>query len=173
MPNNLYKETRSVFVQVGVQKLTGGHSTGSDQKEPFAILTQSILARRDISGSAKVILAAMLIESKGTGIVAMSTGAIAISAGCSRGTAVAGCAALLKAPLIEKYGEQVNQIQPYRILHVRLAYSGIKPVPTTIAAVFCPQCHRRVRSLPKLGPCRDCRWNAKVDRRIDAKLRKA
>jgi hypothetical protein len=170
LPKYLYKETVSEIEQVPVQNLTGRQST----KEAFAILTREFLARRDINGSAKAVYAAMLIESKGTGLIAMSHGALGIVAGCTRVTAMGACAALGKAKVIERYGEKVDQIQPYRILNVRNPKAaGAKFTVKTIPPLFCPQCKRRVRALPKEGPCRDCKWNAKVDRRIEAKLRKA
>lgn len=142
------------------------------------MVPKSVLRLRNLSAANKMVLAGMAMEAKGTGRIAISHGALAITCGCSRTTAMAACLALEKAGLIAKDGVPRGQVQPYRLLHPRLvskfvggARSQSKEGPKTTALLRCPRCQERCRALLKTGHCRGCRWNDKVDGRIEAKLK--
>lgn len=143
------------------------------------MLPKSVMCRRDITPAAKLVLSAMSMESCGTGRVAISDGALGLLAGCTRTTALVARTLLVGAKLIEKDGPPIGQVQPYKILHPRLVSnpeSTAKPqraTPKTIPPIRCPRCERRCRALLKIGYCRMCRWDEKVDRRIDAKILRA
>ena len=155
--NSLYKETLSVFLQVGVKKPTG---------EPrFAMLPADVLRRTDLSATAKIVLAAMAMESYSSGKVSISHQAIATTAGVSR-PQVLYCLKVLEGKgLIEADGTPVKQVQPYRLLHARLcARSRREAVPEVKgrSPVRCPRCGKSRQMLLKVGWCRSCGWELKV-----------
>ncbi len=108
--NTLYKETLSEIEQVPVRNSTGRSRT-------FGKLPKDVMQRRDISGTAKVIVAAMAMESHGTGFISISHQALAVLAGCSRTIVLACLKSLAEVGLIRKDGSPVKQVQPYELLH--------------------------------------------------------
>lgn len=163
MPSkSLKKETLSDLLQVPVNFLTG--------KIRFGMVPQDVMARRDISPACKLVLAAMAMESLGSGHIAISHQALAFLCGLSR-SAVLDCLRRLQAcGLIEPDGKPVKQVQPYRILHARLINDvkavELRPAKVIRAVILCPSCKRKRPMLLKSGICRACAWDIKMDRKV-------
>lgn len=85
-----------------------------------------VTSRRDLSFGAKVLFDALSQHGKGAEIIALSNVFLAAAIGGERSTVAEGLAALVKAGLIEKFGEPAkhDQIQPYRMLHPSLLRSS-------------------------------------------------
>ena len=166
MPSNiLYKETMTDFGQVVAQNL--GRSS-----EFFAMVPHDVLARRDVTAGAKLVLGAMGVESRGTGFVAASDDALAHIAGMSRNAVSAARKQLIGAGLIRPSGERNQQVQPYEILHPRyksVNAPGVEEGPPTDLRrrkewVECPICHHKRPGLLKAGYCRTCKGDRRIER---------
>ncbi len=164
--NTLYKETLSEIEQVPV-----GNETGRSRN--FGMLPKDVMERRDISGTAKVIVAAMAMQSHGTGFISISHQALAVLAGCSRTRVLACLKRLDEVGLIQKDGSPVKQVQPYELMHPKFRHGGgfsqgrspedlrkRSDVPMKV----CPLCHAQRRGLMKIGWCRSCNSVKKMEK---------
>lgn len=136
---DLYKETLSEMRQVPVAKC-------DRSREQFASLTKSILRRRDVTAAAKILFAAMLIESRGTGYVMASDSVLAEASGISRSRIIELRKSLERAELIQKFGKPVQQVQAYQVLHGGRA-TGVLPEEQP----------KTLRHRPELRPCVLCK----------------
>jgi hypothetical protein len=130
------------------------------------------MKRKDISASSKVLLAGMAMESKCTGRLLMSDGALAKTCGIARSQVIECKRRLEKTGLITKDGDAIKQVQPYKILDQRLSQrnSG-QPGEIVVAAskrelATCLRCRKKCGSLSKAGWCRACNADAKLDRKV-------
>lgn len=158
MPSSLYKETLSDFLQVPVKFPTG--------RTPFGMLPQDVLRRTDLSAACKIVLAGLGQESRQTGRVAISHQALAFVCGLSRVTVFDCLQRLSAVGLIQEDGPRVKQVQPYRLMHPRMASSTARegkhdPI---CARVVCPKCKKSRPALLKIGICRSCNWDLKIRR---------
>lgn len=176
MPKNrvplptLHKETLSEISQVPVKKQTGTDSTYSLQRANwFAMVPASVLSRRDISATAKLVWEAMAMLSMGSGRIAVSHRTIAETCGVSREQVLQCLRRLVSVKLAEKDGKPRRQVQPYRVLqlHVRTV-PGVQPKPM----LECAHCLRLVGGLSPSGLCRKCNAEAKVRRIVREEILK-
>jgi len=159
------KETLSESVQVPVWNPTG--------KEQFAKVPKSILRRRDITPSAKLVLAVMNMESLNRGGCLVSDQAIADRSGLSRTVVVEGRRKLVKVGLIQVDGGRVQQVQGYRFLHPSMQAATDAPpreLTTTRTPVRCAKCSRTCRGIGKTGMCRGCVAELELPRQVQAAL---
>lgn len=158
----LHKETVSELLQVPVTKQTGTDSTYSFQRANwFAMVPASVLSRRDVSATGKLVWAAMAMLSIGSGRIAVSHRTISEACGVSRAHVLQSLRQLVSVGLAEKDGRPRGQVQPYRVLqlHTRTA-PNIQPKPM----FECTHCLRTVGGLMPDGLCRRCHAESKVRR---------
>lgn len=150
MPSKgLYKETLSRNEQVPVQILTG-----KKPSKRFAKILASILRRKDVTPTAKLVILVYDMESFGDEVVALSDSALATGAGIGRTTVLAARPELVSHGLIEPHGSAVKQVQPYR-LNYRIPISPAVKPRSTVTAV-CGNCSKRCKRVGKTGWCRSC-----------------
>ena len=116
----------------------------------------------------------LALESRGSGRVLIGHEALGLIIGCSRSAVQGACVQLEDSGLIERDGPKVDTVQPYRILYpgYETTIKRESPPLKTVPMQICPSCGQKCRRLPSKWPvCKTCRWNAKVDRRIEAKLK--
>jgi len=122
--------------------------TDRSVREQFGMLPKSVMARKDITAGAKMLLLAMNMESFGTGRLAVSDGILAEVSGVSRGQIVELRKSLETAVLIAKEGNPMKQVQAYRLLHPDMQgfSDGVALVTKT----------NRVARKAKIEPCLKC-----------------
>jgi hypothetical protein len=161
MPSNsLYKETLSKKRQVMCEKTTG--------KPRFAMLPEDVLADIRLTPAAKLVLAGMSMMSFQSGRISISHQALGEVCGLSRSAVLTSVKALARFGLIEPDGAAVRQVQPYKLLHSRLA--SVSQVSSQVVVdkrnagkmVACPTCHKSRKQLLKAGWCRSCAWELRV-----------
>lgn len=136
MPSkSLYKETMSPGRTVGVAR--------ANSSKRFGMLHADILARADIKPSTKVLYAAILMESFGSGGIRKSMGLLALRTGLSRSYVFEGLKELESVGLIEKHGPPIDQVQPWKI-----ARAAVDTLPVTTETL---------RRKPELRPCVLCK----------------
>lgn len=154
------KETMSENLQVPV-----GKTDRSRRRKRFAMLPSDVLSRTDITASARLVLAAMNMESLGSGRVAVSDGILAIVAGVSRGQIVEVRRRLEAAGLIQKDGPPSKQVQAYLLLHPDMCGAGEVREPLTRRPKMelrpCARCKTQCVPQKRTGWCKTCSTEAR------------
>lgn len=157
------KETRSPGSTVAFTRQYG--------QKRFGKADEDLLARRDVSASAKVLLTTMRMESKGSGGIMLSYSWLGQKAGMTKGHVCECTRELETKGFIEKNGAPVKQIQPYRILCEEFIAPEKPLEPSTLRrtnpAIFCHRCRKRCRGIdPNTGWCRECVESASLPGKI-------
>src|SRR6185369_4145904 len=123
----------------------------------FGMLPADVMANPRISLGAKVIFAAMAMESYSSGECKISNQAIATLIGAARMTVSNAIAQLQMEGLIEPIGEPVKQIQHYRLLHPKFAVSLGSSVEAAADPLLhnCAKCGQ-LRRVNKACVCYSC-----------------
>jgi hypothetical protein len=156
MSKGLYKETVSENRQVMSENRQVARGR-------FSMLPADILERKDIAQSSKILLAVMNMESRGKGYLCFSDSLLSDKTGISRSQIVFLRTDLEKHGLIEKDGDSIKQIQPYRLLHPDMRPSEespeepLAPMSARVTKPICPQCKIKKRKVQTLtGICKAC-----------------
>lgn len=124
------------------------------------MLTEDILARRDIKPVSKVVFATMRMKSKGRGGLTISHTALAIASGISRTHVLDSLKELENVKLIERDGGPIRQVQPYRIMCDQVVEEKeIAEAPVTVRKVQlrpCLKCRKQCVPSRANGWCRKC-----------------
>lgn len=123
------------------------------------MLPADVLKRTDLTASAKLAFSALAMESWGSPDIAISHQALASICGTRRSTMLEALKQLTAAGLIAPLGEPVKQVQPYRILHARIAElptPAQAESPAGSSILRCGKCAKAVKQLGKTGWCRSC-----------------
>lgn len=152
--SNSIKETMSENRQVAVRKT-----------DRFMMIPVAISKRKDITAAAKLVAGAMAMESYGSGIAKVSDGVLAEVTGVSRGQIVEIRKVLETARVIERHGEPIAQVQPYRLMFMATDVEKVAGKPITrrpqreLSA--CPLCKDLCVASKKTGWCRKCTADAR------------
>lgn len=127
------------------------------------------LPKKALSPTGKLVFSEYAERSRGTDrAVAASERDIAAGSGISRASVIPALRQLLKIGLFVKDGLPVKQIQAYRIIHPMFKASEhqAKEPEKRLGPhdwVTCPACYREKPSLLKVGWCRACAADKKVE----------
>lgn len=135
----------------------------------FGMLPRDVSERKDLTLSAKVLIAVMHQESVGTGIVFLSDEVLSQKCGVGRRTVGDARVLLQKMGLIIPHGDPVNQVQAYRLLHIRHGEDARnkinelkeskkqKKLVSGNTPVFqCTKCPQKMTKQTKSGLCGSC-----------------
>lgn len=153
-------------------------STNGQPAERSWTIPRGVMARKDLSPQAKLVLAAMDMESFGTGFVTVCDEILSADTGIARTHIADHRKALEKATLIEKFGHPVKRVQRYRLIHPEMQGTGIAPVGVTtkrsisVSTSYGQRCHACGAQLPtKAGVCIVCRKQDRADGEVAAFMR--
>lgn len=128
-----------------------------------------------MSATAKLMLQAMAMEAYNTGEIAISCRVLANLCGANKSTVQPAIKQLIDGKLIDPLNSPVQGVQRYKLLHPRYAKRVDDPekANTIITAhkwLRCPQCKNDRPGLLKIGICRSCNYDNKLDRKISRKV---
>jgi hypothetical protein len=134
----------------------------------FGMLTEELLARKDISSNAKIAYAVMKMESFRAPVIYISNARIAERSGLHRQHVAEYLKQLEAVGLIKKCGEPVQQIQPYRFTDLDIqptAAIEVKSNRKTIATLrACGRCKTPCKPSKLTGWCKRCNEEARNQR---------
>jgi hypothetical protein len=153
-------------VRVGEQIRSGQHEQIRSGR--FGMLTEELLVRKDISSNAKIVYAVMKRESFRAPVIYISNARIAERSGLHRQHIAEYLKQLENVGLIEKYGEPVQQIRPYRFTDVEVGSAAtveVKSNRKTIATLkACGRCQTPCKPSKLTGWCKRCNEEARNQR---------